>query len=617
MPKIDSIDGSSVSEKCSIIGVNTSNACPASGWYVVRDWMSANRHTILPSYVKQFHRQVPHGPGRIQGLGAVRNLYWGETGDVLTPWPLKTFATTQQAVVADALTEVGALWFLSLVNVTADAGHGSPLSDQLNAKHSIDFNYSQPYSVASCIPYLITNISDSNRIAFPALLTNTGPDVHIINRTYKAKLNTFDGYIADVIEHPDYSYSRLLDVPGHDQEYKVKWIELPGHLFNGSSYGVTILTPLTKKRPGQKVLVCNVAAGWGSSLLALETGEAGVGAVESTSSEGEDLEHAPIPISHSNGPEAELMNHDKVFRSTLQVPGKPQVINISVSWAQYLNPHVEDLNKSLFNVLEDAEKPLADSNTAAGILTMLTVNGLSRTGWGSRLQGQVRSVGVNGEGGPDGNYWLKDRGDVFDVDPAESQDWVTLRVKSTLEGYAYNTLTTPPRIAIAVLIAYCLLVLGHVLYSAITGKSPAYSCGRLHIFPTWHRGTDQAAISDTTALEFTINSISVALRSLLTPFFSAGISSNCWDTIAEVTALAVNSTPTVALRNTCAGITELHIFKIPVRVLMLKDEEGEGEHLELVFGTVDEEKTRGKTIQANRTYGTLPNGVKGEGKKNI
>lgn len=46
----------------------------------------------------------------------------------------------------------------------------------------------------------------------------------------------------------------------------------------------------------------------------------------------------------------------------------------------------------------------------------------------------------------------------------------------------------------------------------------------------------------------------------------------------------MNSTPTAALRNTCAGITELHIFKLSVRVLVAKDEEGEGEHLELVFG---------------------------------
>ena len=87
-----------------------------------------------------------------------------------------------------------------------------------------------------------------------------------------------------------------------------------------------------------------------------------------------------------------------------------------------------------------------------------------------------------------------------------------------------------------------------------------------------------------------------------------GISSTSWDSIAEVTALAMNSTPTACLRNTCAGISELHIFKLPVRIFAIKDDEGEGEHLELVFGDVHKEKTKNILIQPNRAYGTMPVG---------
>ena len=76
----------------------------------------------------------------------------------------------------------------------------------------------------------------------------------------------------------------------------------------------------------------------------------------------------------------------------------------------------------------------------------------------------------------------------------------------------------------------------------------------------------------------------------------------------------MNSTPTAALRNTCAGITELHIFQLPVRVLSKKDvEEGDGEHLELVFGDHNsvgggkkEGEEDGKLIVFNRAYGTMP-----------
>ena len=68
----------------------------------------------------------------------------------------------------------------------------------------------------------------------------------------------------------------------------------------------------------------------------------------------------------------------------------------------------------------------------------------------------------------------------------------------------------------------------------------------------------------------------------------------------------MNSTPTTALRNTCAGITKFHIFKLPVRILTRRDDEGDGEHLELVFGSVKEDEVEVRTIKTNRNYGTMP-----------
>ena len=152
----------------------------------------------------------------------------------------------------------------------------------------------------------------------------------------------------------------------------------------------------------------------------------------------------------------------------------------------------------------------------------------------------------------DGDRWFNGRGDAFDVDPA--QDWVKLRVSSVFEGYSYNTRGTTPKIAVCILLTYCMVAFAHVLYTGITG-----------------------------------------------------VSSTCWDFISEVTALAVNSQPTVLLRNTCAGITELNIFKLPVRVLARRDDQqSDGEHLELVFGDIGEKTTQYTTIKANRGYGTMP-----------
>ena len=74
----------------------------------------------------------------------------------------------------------------------------------------------------------------------------------------------------------------------------------------------------------------------------------------------------------------------------------------------------------------------------------------------------------------------------------------------------------------------------------------------------------------------------------------------------------MNSTPTTLLKNTCAGIVELNIFKLPVRVLAFRDAEGDGEHLELVFGNMDEKDMSGSPIKPNRVYGTLPKMAKVE-----
>lgn len=45
-----------------------------------------------------------------------------------------------------------------------------------------------------------------------------------------------------------------------------------------------------------------------------------------------------------------------------------------------------------------------------------------------------------------------------------------------------------------------------------------------------------------------------------------------------------------------------------MRVLAMKDEEGEEEHLELVFGSVDDEQGSAKRVKRNQVYGTFCGG---------
>ena len=71
-------------------------------------------------------------------------------------------------------------------------------------------------------------------------------------------------------------------------------------------------------------------------------------------------------------------------------------------------------------------------------------------------------------------------------------------------------------------------------------------------------------------------------------------------------ALAFKSNPTIALRNTCASIAEFNIFKLSMGVLAKRDEAGDSEHLELVFGCADEKSVEHRIIKTNRVYGTMP-----------
>lgn len=452
-----------------MVEFETSNVCPASEWYALRDYLTARASTPPQSYQSRFKFGYSPETALLHGQSSTRNIYIGHSLKD-SGGPILQAATTQHAVVADALTAAGSLWQLSLVNVTAGAGHGLPLSDQSSAAHRITSNYSQPYSTAACIADRIQNDSDSRLLAFP-ILPFTNPSS---SATRNQSHGTHGGSV-EVIEHPNHSYKQLLDTPGDLQDSRLRWIELPGDLFNGSSIGAAILLPPRPDNSEYNLLLCNLAAGWHFSSLAVKLSSAGFGIVESIPEEGKRSTKTSLPITDSRVPKAEAYKDG--LGGVYQHPSIPErAINISSSWAQYLDPSIEGLNTSLFNLLIH-ERPFymgvgTDLYMSTSILVMLLVNGLARTGWGSTIQGDAKSVGLNGgDGGLDGNYWLSGKGDVFEnIDPTVSRDWVTFPVESSLQGYAYNTLTTPPRIAIAVLTAYCLLVAGHVLYTGYTGE---------------------------------------------------------------------------------------------------------------------------------------------------
>lgn len=241
------MDGSIIPETCSTMGLDGSNACPASEWYAIRDHLSA----LGPHYPASPNRfTLTLGSCPVHGQRSARELSSGAVPRHEFFGQITIIALSQQAVVSDALSATGTIWYSSLPNVTANAGHGSPLSDQSTAVHRIVRNYRQPFSQAACIPFEIRNSTGFRPVAIPFLpftdLSTASAKNLTVRIQQKGRYRVFD--------YPSYIYSQLLDAPGDVEGYRLKWVKLPRDIFTRSSIGVAVLLPRLHSTTLQRVL---------------------------------------------------------------------------------------------------------------------------------------------------------------------------------------------------------------------------------------------------------------------------------------------------------------------------------------------------------------------------
>lgn len=425
-----------------------------------------SKQILADKYVDMYHAIESPYDVQLKGKDSTRRLV---LGSLSIDGIHGAGCTTQQVAVADALTSTGALWFLSLNNVTAKSGHGASLADQTDALHTIQRDNYQPFSAAFCAQDSIQDILDDNPVAFPYIPTANQSSLINTNITYHSESGSTA--VASGISYPGLSRRQILETPGSISDYRLRWVELPKDRFNGSTIGAVVLLPRLESNSSQRIMLCNLAAGWGTVALQMHTISGGAGVVSSqTSLNGETIQANKVPQGkYAQSPTGEEQGHYFVFDS----PSYPQrPINVTQAWADYLNPWVTTSNTSLFNILmRETLSPASKHIPPEGILTSLMTNGLARSSFTSELQGSVKTFpGPDGSPYLDGNYWLSGKGDAFIVDADESKDWVKLKVESYLQGYAYNTYNFPPKIAIAILTVYCLFATGHILYAGITGK---------------------------------------------------------------------------------------------------------------------------------------------------
>ena len=443
---------------------HVSNECPWSEWTSILEYLAISKDTVPEAYADLYG--IVYSPGHVElsGKSVTRELYIAEDQDYAPQnvWPAQS--TTQQAAVADAFGSATYLWLLALTNVTAQRGHGNPLSDQSDSFHQIKSEYYQPYVSSACIFDTLEGENDSRSLVFPTLL---GANDESQSDT-SIEFNGLQGLESmPAITKPGSHRSSIYDKSMVPSMYHLRWIELNEDRFRGSSIGAVMFLPSTNGDQTQTVLMCNLAAGWGTSSVSLQQSlSTSSGSVSSTinwvmpKNDNVSVQTVNVPVKQDE--------RDLAFR----YPQFPQIpINISESWANLLTPRFNSSNDTIINRLMQEQVFSGDPTSYAHfVLSAMVSNGLARIGFSSELQGQVKTTsGVDGSVQLDGNYWLAGKGDSFIVNASQAKNWTKLQLESTLEGHAYNTIGTPPRLAIAVLIAYCIVVLCHVLYAGISG----------------------------------------------------------------------------------------------------------------------------------------------------
>lgn len=405
-------------------------------------------------------------PGYVElsGKSVIRQFYIREDDAYIPQHVYPALSTTQHAAVADALGSATSLWMLALTNVTAQRGHGNSLSDQSDSTHRIKSNYYQPYVSSVCTPDTLEGENDSRPLVFPTLPGANNESHSDTNIEYYGweGLESMPG-----ITKPRSQRSSLYDTSKLPSMFHLRWIELNEDRFRGSSIGAVMFLPITAGNQSQPVLMCNLAAGWGTSAISIQQSLSALSGSVSSTINWDIPEDPNPPIQMTNTP-VNQPDPNVAFAD----PQFPQVpINIAESWANLLSPRFNSSNDTIINrLMQEQVWPGDPKSYAHFVLSAMVTNGLARIGFSSELQGQVRTTsGVNGSVQLDGNYWLAGKGDSFIVNVSQAKNWTKLRLESTLEGHAYNTIGTPPRIAIAVLTTYCIVVLCHVLYAGISG----------------------------------------------------------------------------------------------------------------------------------------------------
>ena len=157
----------------------------------------------------------------VENIGSELQATNVSSGSVTIYIPMRSIATAQPVVIADALVNTAVMWADAVSNAKPAKGHGSAFSDQQDAVHNI-IGYYQPYVETMCGLDAIDGANDQAAVFFPIL---PGSDPNLGNATIEL-LGTGE-FAVPAMEYGPLRKSQLLDLPGSVLQNRFKWVEIP------------------------------------------------------------------------------------------------------------------------------------------------------------------------------------------------------------------------------------------------------------------------------------------------------------------------------------------------------------------------------------------------------
>lgn len=223
-----------------------------------------------------------------------------------------------------------------------------------DAVHAINSDYYQLYTRASCATDVIHSSYNDRAVAFP-VPPGVDADFMLNQIEYNDSILGIYSFL-----YTGLSRDQILSTPGPIEESRLKWIELPQDPFNGSAIGTVILLPRSVSNSTQELIVCNLGADWGSSLI--NTSRFNSDTTFTTSIIDPPAVHLSswpkLSYPEDVYDQGESIAEERIVQYDLPFfPEKPVIV--TEDWANYLNPFVPPLNASVIDILISTYKPAA------------------------------------------------------------------------------------------------------------------------------------------------------------------------------------------------------------------------------------------------------------------